>query len=165
MIYRKFLGRSGECRLWSAHHILSLLLFCPQGEGSFHSFTAPAWSLSHRRQSCTNHFNTFICPPKWAFFLLLPSSWFIPYFLLQRKCFPLLFLSQSRSTHNSTLKSRYVAVSWNNVNIICRQIVSKILKLLDERNFSLWLQLSQDCRPGAPISIGYFHYLQRATTI
>lgn len=100
-------------------------------------------------------------PPKWAFFLPLSCICLLHDLSLASCCkgnaAPMLFVSQSRSTHNSTLKSSingYVAVSWNNLNMICLQIVSKILKLRNEMNFSLWLQLSQDCRPGAPISIG-----------
>ncbi len=46
-----------EWGLQSVHHTLSLLLLPPQGEDSSHSSHAPAWGLSHRRQSSTNSSN------------------------------------------------------------------------------------------------------------
>lgn len=59
--------------LWSVLHTLSLLLLPPQGEGSSHCSSSPAWGPSHRRQSSMNF--SSLSPSHGLQFFTNCSSW------------------------------------------------------------------------------------------
>lgn len=71
----------------SSSHVVSAPLLSTSG-GVLTLFPCSAWGPSHRRQSCTIHSNTFICPPKWAFFFPLSFFMIYPFLLAAKEMFP-----------------------------------------------------------------------------